>query len=177
MTCIVAVKHEDHVVMGGDSAGVAGLDIILRKDPKVFRNGNFVIGYTSSFRMGQLLRFKMKLPPVPRKMDMFEYMVVHFTETARKTLKKGGYSKVNNNQEDGGCFLVAYQDRMFTIHDDFQVEERTDPYGAVGCGEAYALGALAAAPDKDPTKMVTTALKVAEKFSGGVRGPFVILRT
>ena len=58
MTVIVALKNKDEVVMGGDCAGVGwNYDIQMRSDPKVFRVGRFVIGYTSSFRMGQLLRF------------------------------------------------------------------------------------------------------------------------
>lgn len=36
MTCIVGLKHENSVWIGGDSAGVAGLSVTIRKDPKVF---------------------------------------------------------------------------------------------------------------------------------------------
>lgn len=43
--------------MGCDSAGVGGWHLQLRADPKVFHVGHFLIGYTDSFRMGQLLRF------------------------------------------------------------------------------------------------------------------------
>ena len=62
MTCIVGVVDNGKVYMGGDSAGVGGLCIETRKQPKVFRNGDFLIGYTDSFRMGQLLQYKMSPP-------------------------------------------------------------------------------------------------------------------
>ena len=52
MTCIVGLIDGRRVWMGGDSAGVSGLDITVRADAKVFRNGDFLIGFTSSFRMG-----------------------------------------------------------------------------------------------------------------------------
>ena len=61
MTCIVGLIDGRRVWMGGDSAGVSGLDITVRADAKVFRNGDFLIGFTSSFRMGQLLAFHMGL--------------------------------------------------------------------------------------------------------------------
>lgn len=53
MTCIVGyVTPAREVVMGADSAGVAGYDLRIRRDVKVFHAGPFLIGYTSSFRMG-----------------------------------------------------------------------------------------------------------------------------
>ncbi len=54
MTCIAAVAHEGNVWMGADSAGVSGLALAVRRDPKIYRVGDFLFGFTSSFRMGQL---------------------------------------------------------------------------------------------------------------------------
>ena len=163
--------------MGGDSAGVAGLDVTIRRDPKVFLNGKFLIGYTSSFRMGQILRFKFEPPPIPRKQDLlFQYMCTTFVDRARKALKKGGFSEVSSNVESGGTFLVGIQGHLFSVQSDFQVEESAEDFNSVGCGDSYALGALAVQPPgHDPEKRVRQALQVAEKFSGGVRGPFLIM--
>ena len=49
-------KKQKKVIIGGDSAGVAGLNITVRKDVKVFEVGEFVIGCTSSFRMMQIIK-------------------------------------------------------------------------------------------------------------------------
>ncbi|KKN17732.1 hypothetical protein LCGC14_0962700, partial [marine sediment metagenome] len=63
MTCIVGfIDDGGKAWMGGDSAGVAGHHTHPRRDPKVFRVGPVLIGYTSSFRMGQLLRYHLKIP-------------------------------------------------------------------------------------------------------------------
>ena len=62
MTCIVGLVHEGVVYIGGDSAGVAGLSLVVRADEKVLRNGDFLMGFTTSFRMGQLLRYKLDPP-------------------------------------------------------------------------------------------------------------------
>lgn len=178
MTCIVALQHKGKITMGGDSAGVTRLDVTLRKDPKVFLNGKFLIGYTSSFRMGQILRFKFTPPPIPKSQDLFEYMCTSFIDVARKSLKRGGFTTVDSNVETGGTFLVGVNGRLFNIQADFQVGESHDDYDTVGCGDSYAFGALASQPTSmDPQKRVLQALQIAEKFSGGVRGPFVILTT
>ena len=68
MTCIAAITEKGKVYMGGDSAGVSGYDITIRADEKVFKNGQCVFGFTSSFRMGQLLCYKFKVPVKPPKM-------------------------------------------------------------------------------------------------------------
>lgn len=40
MTCVVALKLDDgRVLMGADSAGVSGLSLEIRSDPKIYRVG------------------------------------------------------------------------------------------------------------------------------------------
>ena len=64
MTCIVGLVHADGVTIGADSAGCDGAwGIVTRADTKLFHNGPFLFGFTSSFRMGQLLRYAFKPPP------------------------------------------------------------------------------------------------------------------
>jgi len=178
MTCIVGFIKNKSVYIGGDSAGVAGLNITPRKDVKVFRNGDFVIGYTSSFRMGQLLRFKLQVENQLPEQDDYEYMCTHFIDAVRKCLKEGGYTKVENNKEDIGCFLVAYNNRLYSINDDLQVGESLDNFDSVGCGSNYAKGALSVLEksQKSAENIIKEALETAVRFSGGVRPPFVILK-
>jgi ATP-dependent protease HslVU (ClpYQ) peptidase subunit len=180
MTCIIGLIENGTVWMGGDSAGVSGLNITVRKDAKVFKNGDFLIGYTSSFRMGQLLRFKFNPPTYYAEQynnDPYKYMCTDFIESIRKCLKDGGYSVINNNEESGGSFLVGFQERLFEIYDDFQVGESIDDYNSIGCGEQYAKGVLYSLYQKDkttPQEKIKTALQAAEYFSSGVRRPFII---
>lgn len=174
MTCIVGLIDGNRVWMGGDSAGVSGLDITVRADPKVFRNGSFLIGFTSSFRMGQLLNFKLRLPEQEAGADVFRYMVTEFVDAVRECLKEGGYAQRNNDAETGGSFLVGYRGRLFSIQSDYQVCEASRGFHAIGCGADYALGALAANAGLPAGQRVRQALDVAETFSGGVRSPFRI---
>ena len=178
MTCIVGVVDNGSVVMGGDSAGVAGLSLTVRADPKVFVNGPFLIGYTSSFRMGQLLRFRFVPPPHhPADRDDFAFMATDFVDAVRECFKHYGYAKAENGQESGGSFLVGYRGNLYQVASDYQVGLPVDPYAAVGCGDDIALGALYATIGQSAEHRVRTALAAAQRFSAGVREPFVIERS
>ncbi|HEY3010102.1 MAG TPA: hypothetical protein VGJ63_18860 [Micromonosporaceae bacterium] len=175
MTAIVGLVHRGTVYLGGDSAGVSGLDLAVRADTKVFRSGRYLLGFTTSFRMGQLIRYSLE-PPPPRG-DLDRFMATRFIDAVRDCLKAGGWAKKENEREEGGTFLVGVRGQLFTVYDDYQVGRAADGYAAVGCGDQVALGALYATADTGlkPRRRVKLALAAAERFSAGVRGPFVCL--
>ena len=176
MTCIVGLVHEGVVYIGGDSAGVAGLSLTVRADEKVFRNSDFLMGFTTSFRMGQLLRYSLKPPRRHPDDDIHQYMVVDFVNAVRGCLKAGGYASKEDEVESGGTFLVGYAGHLFTVNSDYQVGIPEDGFAAVGSGQDIALGALFATQGQaTPRDRVLTALRSAERFNAGVRGPFHIL--
>jgi hypothetical protein len=174
MTCIAGLIHEGQVFIGGDSAGVAGFDLTVRADAKVFKNGDFVFGFTSSFRMGQLLRHSFVPPKRYPDKDVMAYMVTDFVDALRNCLKAGGFASKSNETEVGGCFLVGYAGRLFEIESDYQVGESATGYAAVGCGSQVAHGALFANSELPPVARITQALEAAEAHNAGVRGPFHI---
>jgi ATP-dependent protease HslVU (ClpYQ) peptidase subunit len=178
MTCIVGVIQKGKTYIGADSAGCVGMDITIRKDPKVFKVEDFVIGCTSSFRMIQLLRFSLNPPKVYQGDDVFKYMCTEFISAVRNCFKDGGFSKIDSNVESGGSFLVGYKDRLFSVRDDYQVAEGEKPYDAAGCGEPFAIGALDALPKEMKAQdKIKKALEIAAYRSGGVRPPFIIQST
>lgn len=172
MTVIAAFVEGDKIWMGGDSAGIAGLDLTVRADQKVFRNGPMLFGFTSSFRMGQLLRYSFEVPDHPEGMDTTEYMSTVFINAVRKCLKDYGWASFEAGSEVGGKFLVGYRGQLFMIDSDYQVGIPSDGYDAVGCGGAFARGALFASPRLRGAKRIELALAAAERCSVGVRGPF-----
>jgi len=175
MTCIVGLVSDGKIYMGGDSASVSGWDLIVRADEKVFRNDGFLMGFTSSFRMGQLLRYSFNPPTHPDNMDLMRYMATIFVDSIRQCLKDGGFAKKQNEVESGGNFLIGYKGRLFQIENDYQVALSRDKFDAVGCGASYALGSLYSTPKMTPLQRIKTALQCAENFSAGVRAPFKIL--
>lgn len=177
MTCIVGVSDGRRVFIGGDSAGVDGLSIRTRLDRKVFRNGAFVFGFTTSFRMGQILAFCFSPPEPPAGGDLLGFMCSDFIGRARTALRDGGFARTSDGVETGGTFLVGVMGRLFRIDNDFQVGEVAEGWDACGCGEDYALGHLWATRGAEPRARVLGALEAAEGLSAGVRRPFVLLGT
>ncbi len=176
MTCIVGLVEDGVVYMGGDSAAVGGLSIETRADSKVFVNGPMIFGFTSSFRMGQLLQYALQIPEqLPSKSDM-AYLVTDFVDAIRALYKDRGFMGKDNEREDGGTFLLGYRGTLYRIGDDFQVARVARTYDAVGCGGDIALGALHATAGCGlaPERRIRLALETACEFSAGVRAPFYV---
>lgn len=173
MTVIVGLVENGVVHLGGDSQGTGGYSKTTRLDPKVFKRGPFVIGFTSSFRMGQILRHRLETPVHPEGMSDHEYMVTLFIDKVRGCLKDAGYAKRTNEVEEGGCFLVGYRGVLYQVESDYQVGIPAAPYEAVGCGDDLAKGAMYAQdPNLKPEHRIRVALEAAAKFSAGVGAPF-----
>ena len=177
MTCVAAVTDGTHVYMGGDSAGVSGLQLQVRGDPKVFKKDDrFIIGFTSSFRMGNILRYQFTPPELKPEHDIDEYMIDGFAQSALKCFREQGFATVRNEQVTGGQFLVGVRGRIFIIDNDFQVGWVRTDYAAVGCGADVACGSLHAtgALQVAPMQRVKMALEAAEQHSAGVRAPWTL---
>lgn len=175
MTCIVAVRDSGRVWIGGDSAGVSGLDVTIRADTKVFRVGPFVMGFTTSFRMGQLLRYSLVVPDRQPGQSPNAYMVTTFVDAVRKCLKDGGWASKANDREEGGRFIVGYDGMIYDLHGDYQVGEPSQPFSACGCGQDFAMGSLAETDGMPAKERVERALAAAARFSAGVCGPMLVL--
>jgi ATP-dependent protease HslVU (ClpYQ) peptidase subunit len=173
MTCIIGLVREGAVYMGGDSAAASGWNVQITQEPKVFRRDDILIGFTTSFRMGQLLHYKMALTARPENVSDIAYLVTVFAEDVRSCLKAGGWSEIDKNTEKGGQFLIGYHGKLYTMDSDFQVLHLGD-MNAVGCGREYALGAMLALADKPPRERLLRSLECAAAMCASVRAPFVI---
>lgn len=179
MTCIAGVVDGREVLIGGDSAGVGvGFGLRVRNDRKVFANGAFVFGFTTSFRMGQLIAFGFEPPKPPDdEGDLMRFMVVDFINAIRTRLKEGGFVKISDQVESGGAFLVGVHGRLFHVQADFQVGEAAHGFDACGSGDMLALGSLHSTVGRPAQERVLAALQAAEAFNAGVRGPFFFERS
>lgn len=177
MTCIVGIQQDGVVTIGGDSFSFSGTDAALRADEKVFARDGLVIGFTWSYRMGQLLRYALKVPKHPKKMEDMQYLVVHFVDAVRQCFSSRGLLRKENNMDASGQFLLAYRGVLYTIEGDFHVAKALEPYAAIGCGGQVALGAMHATSGLKPRTRIRRALRAATQFTAGVRPPFVLLST
>jgi len=183
MTCIVGIEHKGVVYLGGDSAGIGGLDIHTRLDEKVFKNDEFVMGFTTSFRMGQLLRYAFTPPDRSTSKDDMAYLVTDFVDSIRAVYKEKGFMGRDSDDdahgaETGGTFLFGYRGKLYQVEEDFQIARTSDGFMACGCGESYALGSLLSTSHvSDPLERLRIALETASHFSAGVRGPYNYVST
>ncbi len=140
-----------------------------------------MIGFTDSFRMGQILRFKFNPPEQPPSVDDYEYMVTSFIDGVRQCFRNAGFASKENDVETGGTFLVGYKSQLYIIDEDYQVGIVAENYEAIGCGESFAKGALFAlnaSTKRTSTKeRIRIALEAAAQFAMGVSGPFNYVST
>lgn len=172
MTCIVAIKDGGKVHMGCDSIGSDGWRREARTRPKLFRNGPLLIGYTTSFRMGQLLELNLSAPKMLPDEDPFAWMVKEFIPAARSALKDGGFATKKEDREAGGDFLVALRGRLFEVQDDYHVGETDRGYASVGSGEPFAMGSLFSTNGQPAADRLRIALEAAHEMCATVAPPF-----
>lgn len=176
MTCIVGLVADGTVWMGADSASIwSDHRREARTDPKLFQVGDMLIGYTSSFRMGQLLMYSLILPEHPDGETAHRYLATHFVDAVRATLQKGGFAKKEHEQEEGGTFLVGYRGGLYCVESDYQVGQAESGYTAAGCGSYFALGSLHSTRWGHPNDRINAALEAAAFHTGGVIPPFKVL--
>ena len=176
MTCIIGIETDDGVILAGDS--MAGDPSYYSADsldiPKLFRVGAHVLGFTTSFRMGDLLRYHLALPNPPRS-NLHRYMVTTVIPAVRTCLKDGGFATTKDGAEVGGDFLIGVSGRLFRVSSNYMVARSANGYAAIGCGEFVAVGAMFAASDLAPRARLRIALEAAEHHNMGVRRPWRFL--
>ena len=183
MTCIVGLERAGVVYMGADSAevDVESMSASTRDDHKVFidTTRRFIIGFSGSWRVGQLLRYVVKMPAQPADKDDMAFMVTNFVDAVRTAQKKKGTMKKQDEvEETDSHLLVGYRGRLYVIRSDFAVARATTPFAAIGSGEPVALGAMYALrrSKSAPEHRLRTALAAASEYCAGVRPPFHVLR-
>lgn len=180
-TCVIGLVDKSEVWMGSDSSAVSGLHGFSTRLCKHFELQNaadekFLIGYTSSYRFGQLLEHVF-VPPINNVDDPMKYMVSSFIPEVIKMASESWKKRADGKEHEGIMFLVGYRGRLFVVESDYQVNEPRCQYYAIGCGRDLALGSLHTTDsfkDATPGKRIDFALRAACEFSAGVMEPFNI---
>ena len=184
MTCIVAIAQNDVVYMAADHAASdekSGF-IVARKDPKVFKVGQYGIAFTDSFRMGQILQYAWKPPvytPTKTNAGLDKFMRTKFVDSVKEAFRGQGFGSVATpgQEDEGGIFIIGVCGRIFTLEDDFHVGEAVVNYMAEGSGSMLALGALYATKNlKNPKVRLKLALEAATQFCMSVSAPYTYIQ-
>lgn len=176
MTVVIALRDDDRVYIGADCCGGNYRDIRRRKDTKVFRTGDYLIGVVGNYRVGQIIRYSKELPAPPEKVN-HRFMCTKFTDAVKDILFSHGYARKVGGVRKTSPMLVAVGGQLFHMEENFEIAELVNGYTALGSGEDYALGALFATEDNwyDGRKRMRCALRAAEEHCRTVTGPFTIL--
>lgn len=158
MTCLAAIIHNGKTYIGGDSAASVDDKIEIRLNRKVFRNGAYVIGFTGSFRVGQLLQYTELPKPITN-------LLAHIINAVVPVIQKLAGKETDE-------LLIGAAGRLFKVSSDYSVAEYPH-YAAAGTGELVALGRLHGSLGA-PEQRVVAALEAAAEHCSGVRAPFVV---
>lgn len=184
MTCIVAIAQNGIVYMASDHAASDDKTgwILARKEPKVFKVGQYGVAFTDSFRMGQILQYSWNPPkytPTKTNSGLDKFMRTKFIDSVKQAFKDNGYGSIGSSSDEdtGGIFIVGLEGRIFTIDEDFHVGENVVNYMAEGSGGQIALGALYATKNqKNPRLRLKAALEAASEFNMSVSAPYTYIQ-
>ena len=184
MTCIAAIAQNGIVYMAADSAASDEKTgwIMTRKDPKVFKVGQFGIAFTDSFRMGQILQYSWTPPkytPTKTNSGLTKFMQTKFVDSVKDAFRAHGYGSVSvpGAEDEGGIFLIGIEGRIFVMEDDFHIAENTVNYMAEGSGAFFAMGSLHTTKNqKNPKMRLKAALEASAEFTMSVSPPFTYLQ-
>jgi ATP-dependent protease HslVU (ClpYQ) peptidase subunit len=177
MTCIAAIKSNGKVYMAGDrgaSDSTTGLILNLSK-PKIYKVGDYIFGFAGTMD-GQRIAYSFDPPKPHLDEDIDVFMHTTFIKALRSYYEEWWFPTDN---ESDFSMLIAYKDRLYEHNaSDMSITEYTNNYMAVGSGESYAYGYLAATTaTKNPEQAVEGAVKTAIKFSPTCAGSVDILST
>jgi 20S proteasome alpha/beta subunit len=192
VTCVVGIrKQKGGVLLVGDSQ--SSTTWIKRQDTgtKVFLiDDTCGVAYCGSGRFGQILQFWISesVDPPPLGKDLRRWLVREFIEELRNETQARGHLHIyeENQVEHFGqsAFLIACRDRLFSIEEDFSVNENILPFEALGSGGETAFGVLHSewerlgspegfmpGSEKQLLEIATRAITAAEKSTTYVGGP------
>lgn len=183
MTCIVGVKTDEGIFIGGDSFGGNELVAGVYKTPKVFgkpkigRTHAMIFGFTTSWRMGQILQNMPDIRKPSEKTDL-EFIASDWINMVREHMETGGYNLDEGGREEFGSVILGYNNSLYEISPDYGVIEPFYNYAATGSAVRTAYGSLATTEvmkKVSPQDRILAALSAAEIHEYFVRRPFNII--
>jgi len=177
MTCIVAIAENGKVYMGGDSLSSTGGGYTrIKKEKKVYKVGEFLIGSAGSIRGSNLLRFSLDVPKNTGK-DDYKYIITVVVPIVRELFTEGGLTKIDNNEEGVIVYLlIGYRGVVYNFYGDFQIDVYAEDFTAMGSGRAYAMGVMESLSETElsPKEKIIRALQIAGKYNAFVGAPYYV---
>lgn len=178
MTCIVGVEFKDKVYIAGDLQGTGGNHKIFHTQPKVFKKGGVIFGYTTSYRFGQIIEHIMIDPVVPsEESEIYRWMITSLVPDIKNVLTSNGWT-------EGGTCLIGVKNQLWSLQGDYSILRSVKGYDACGSGTEYAIGSMFTSmsgnnivDDKTAVSAITQAVKTAGTFCPSVGIECSIVKT
>jgi len=167
MTCITGIKTKDNVFIAGDRMGSNGLTHLQTKEPKIFKNGDFLFGVCGSYRVMQLLKYKFKPPRIGREQTISEYLYIDFVDSVIKLLSENNAThKKDAMHKFDGSFLFAFDNELYQMESNFQILCDVRDYNSSGSGCYHAMASLYSTDGLklDPKERLKKAIICASDF-------------
>ena len=177
MTCIVGIVDNSstprRVYMAADSGASDDSIILPIIDPKIQKNGKYLIGYAGETGLGQLLHsIDLPDPSNLNGKELTKFLRTKFCMVFKNAMNIYSPSTSPADDKDGGVLaLIAVRGRLFEFDStDFQLNEITE--GAIGSGGLIAFGSLFTTRGyKDINKRLRIAVEAAIQYSPSCMGP------
>ena len=189
MTCIIAIKTDKEVYIGGDLLGSSPYNKGVVKHDKVFCSGDMIFGYCGSFRAGDILKYYFVPPQRVVGEDTMTYLVTGVIASVRQVLAQNNFEASPHDSESymNASFILCYEGRIFDIQEDYSVLEWDDNVICIGSGQqvckAYAQALMDTLFDSDefyskkknknslsPEQVIVSALQYTETVIPSVGG-------
>lgn len=179
MTCIVAATDGTNVYMAGDLMGSNGFTANIYSKSKVFINSGFVFGYTTSFRMGQLLEYHWSAPSRTEGKSDDEYLYTDVVDSFIDLFKDNDYGHKKQHELETGEFIFGYKGRLFIHQGNHSILE-VEKFACVGSGQYHAEAAMYTilehvAWKEDYAFLLTSAINVAAKMVPSVSEEYTFI--
>ena len=158
MTCIIAHTNGTSSFIAGDKLGSNGFTKAVQTEPKVFEK-EFIklnedgltrtkevmaLGYTTSFRMGQLLNYNLTLPEQVAGETFSQYLVLKVIPIVRQMFKDEWGARDASQDVGGGQFIILHNHTIYEVQEDFSVLQPKTQITAVGSGTYHAIASMSA---------------------------------
>lgn len=149
MTCIVAYNLTDaadkeYIVLAADKMGSNGNTKRVYVKPKIFKNGDFWIGYTTSFYIGQIIQHVWEAPVKLESTHIDDYIFNDVVKSISKVFNDNNFGEIKGKESlepEHGTFIMVYDGRIFEVFSNLAILEVYD-FTSIGCGSEIMEGAI-----------------------------------
>ena len=173
MTCIVAISDGKNVWMGGERGHSTKGWIGSSTQPKVYKVGEYLIGYSAIAGIGQQMVYNFDFQDyTPAEgTDPVYFLMTNFIPRLKAYFKDNDINVVGEDIE--ADLLLGFHGRVYEINTGHMYCTEYD-HIATGSGYEYALGSLYSSTHLPPRERIELALNAAIAYSPSCQGPLDI---